>query len=180
MGDFAFRGYNRLMFRAFGLIAICCLGSQALTARADGTHAPVNVPASAPVSAPAPAPHLDDASTSALLLTQKMLQDPGLRNKAIGESSSAQTVDAQVKSLTGNPQATEELYKISGQVLEDLVKETGGDPVKMMQIMNQATSDPKGFFANHISEANKASIHDMSTQIENSPTTRLPATTPAP
>ena len=160
------------MLRVLGLIAICCLGSQALHAQADGPNAPV--------SAPAASPHLDDASTAALLKTQQMLQDPALRNKAIGESASAQTVDAQVKSLTGNPQATEELYKISGAVLEDLVKETGGDPVKMMQIMNQAASDPKGFFANHISETNKASIHDMSTQIENSPTTRQPAKTPTP
>jgi len=158
------------MFKALGLIAICCLSLPVSVAFGDSVTAP----------AAAPAPHLDDASTSALLQTQKMLQDPALRNKAIGESSSAQTVDAQVKSLTGNPQATEELYKISGAVLEDLVKETGGDPVKMMQIMNQAASDPKGFFASHISDANKASIHDMSTQIENSPTTRLPATTPAP
>jgi hypothetical protein len=118
----------------------------------------------------------DAASTSALADTQTMLQNPAQREKLIDNSQSAQTVDAQVKSLAGNQQNTDEMYKISGQVLEDLVKETGGDPVKMMQIMNQAQTNPDSLM-DHLSKESKDSIHSVTTTIENSPTTaaRKPA-----
>jgi hypothetical protein len=151
------RRYNLNMLKILGLIAIFSLGLPASLAWADGP---------------------DAASMSALANTQQMLQTPDQRNKAIGESSSAQTVDAQVKSLTGNPQTTEDLYKISGSVMEDIVKESGGDPAKMMQIMSQAASNPEGFM-NHLSDKNKKAIHDISTQIDTAPTTRQPtAVTP--
>jgi hypothetical protein len=151
------------MLKVLGVIVVLsCFGMQTPLARAGDTGGA----------------SLDAASTDALAKTQQMLQDPEMRNKVVGDSASAQTVDSQVKSLAGNPQATDEIYKISGQVLEDLVKETGGDPVKMMQIMNQAQSDPKGFLS-HISQQNKDAIHSVATQIDSAPTTRQPATAPA-
>jgi len=147
------------MLKALGpVIILCVFGMQTSLARAGDTGGA----------------SLDAASTDALAKTQQMLQDPEMRNKVVGDSASAQTVDSQVKSLAGNPQATDEIYKISGQVLEDLVKETGGDPLKMMQIMNQAQSDPKGFLS-HISQQNKDAIHSVAGQIDSAPTTRQPA-----
>jgi hypothetical protein len=120
---------------------------------------------------------LDSSSTEALTKTQALLQNPSLRDKAVSASPSAQTVDAQVKALAGNPQNADEIYKISGKVLEDLAKETGGDPAKMLQIVTQAQGDPSTLM-NHLSDDSKNSIHSVSTQIDNAPTTRAPAGTP--
>jgi hypothetical protein len=150
------------MFKVLGLVVICSLGLQTSLSRADDVGSG----------------SLDSASTDALSKTQQMLQDPTLRSKVVGDSATAQTVDSQVKSLAGNPQATEDIYKLSGAVLEDLVKETGGDPIKMMQIVTQAQSDPKGFIS-HLSEKNREAIHSVAGQIDSAPTTRQPATTPA-
>jgi hypothetical protein len=116
----------------------------------------------------------DAASVSALTDTQNMLQTPAQRNKVISNNPTAQTVDSQVKALTGNDQTANELYTISGKVLEDLVKETGGDPVKMMEIMNKAQTNPESLM-DHLSPENKAAIHSVSQTIDNSPTTRAPA-----
>jgi hypothetical protein len=118
----------------------------------------------------------DAASVSALADTQTMLQNPAQRNKIIKDNPTAQSVDASVKSLTGNSKTTDEVYQLAGKVLEDLVKETGGDPVKMMEIMSKAQTDPKSLM-DHVSEQNKQDFHSVSSEIENSPTTstRKPA-----
>jgi hypothetical protein len=117
----------------------------------------------------------DAASLSALTDTQNMLQNPAQRNKVINNNPTAQTVDSQVKSLTGNDKTANEMYTLSGKVLEDLVKETGGDPVKMMEIMSKAQANPESLLG-HLSPESKAAIHSVSQEIDHSPTTtRKPA-----
>lgn len=138
--------------RLLGVLLFCGLGLQLSVARAGDT---------------------DAASAGALLQTQQLLQNSDQRDKAVSENPMAQTVDGQVKALAGNPQVTDEIYKLSGQILEDLVKETGGDPVKMMQIMSQAQSDPKAL-SGHLNDKDKAALRDIASQIEAAPTMKQP------
>lgn len=121
------------------------------------------------------AEELDSASTEALSKTQKLLTTPNLRDKAIHESAAAQTVDAQVRALAGNEANTEQIYGLSNEIFADLVKETGGDPVKMQEILSRAKDDPKTFY-DHLSEKNRKALHDTSLEISRQPTTnRAPA-----
>ena len=113
---------------------------------------------------------LDSASSEALAKTRQLLENPALRDQEIHDSPNAQLVDGQVKSLTGNNANREEMYKISGKVLEDLAKASGGDAQKMNQLTLQGKDDPKKFYEGLSPESRKA-IHDLAGKITNSPTT---------
>src|ERR1700752_1581768 len=80
----------------------------------------------------------DAASQEALAKTQQLLNTPELRDQAIDQSASAQAADRQVRSLVGGGAGRDEVYHLSGEVMNDLVMQTGGDPQKMKQILEQA------------------------------------------
>src|SRR5947208_765057 len=99
---------------------------------------------------------LDPASTEALKKTQELLQTTELRDKAVAESSNAQFIDAQVRSLVGNGANKEQIYQISSQILAELVKSTGGDASKMSQILIHGKNNPKEFLESLSPESQKA------------------------
>ena len=131
-----------------------------------------------PLMIAASAGELDAPSTAALAKTQALLQTPAEREKVVNETGAAQTVDAEVKAMAGNPANTENIYKLSSDIFADLVKQTNGDPMKMQQILMDAKNDPKAFYE-HLSEKNRNSLHDIAGKISDSPAIRKPATNPS-
>lgn len=116
---------------------------------------------------------LDAASTEALQKTQDLLKNPNARKDAISKNPNAQMVDQQVKALGGTDSNTEELYGLSSDVFEDVVKMTNGDAEQMQQLLIKAKNDPKAFYES-LSDKNKAQFQEVSRKISNSPTMQQP------
>ncbi len=96
--------------------------------------------------------------------TQKVLGDPTARAKAAGQDPQALTVQKQVETLTGSPENAAEIYKIASQVLGNLVTQTGGDPQKMMDLLNKAAKNPEAF-GNSLTKEQKDAIHALSLKL---------------
>src|SRR4051812_45740097 len=91
---------------------------------------------------------LDDASNDALVSTQKLLTDPALRAKAVKENSGAAQAHQQADLAAGGGANTEALYGLSSEIFEDMVKQTGGDPLKLQELIQKAMKDPESFGKN--------------------------------
>lgn len=109
----------------------------------------------------------------ALKSTQKLLKDKKQREHYIQGNQGAQIVDDQVHSLGGNSTNTEAVYGLSAEVLEDLVKMTGGDADKMQQLLLKAKDDPKGFYES-LSPETRAKIKGVSNKVQAAPQTAKP------
>lgn len=112
---------------------------------------------------------LDPASTEALQKTMNLLQSDAVRQEAITKSPDAQAADAQVKAIGGNQANTEAIYQLSSEVFEQLVQQTGGDPVKMQAIIQQAKDNPKAFYEKYFSAQDKAKLQNLSVKISPAP-----------
>ena len=118
---------------------------------------------------------IDMASLQALTQTQALLSNPTQRDAIVKKDPNAQLMDSQAASVTGTPSNKEAIYNLSGKVMEDIVKITGGDVGKMTQMMIDAKNNPKAFFDKLSPESRKA-IEALSKNIESQPTTqRVPA-----
>ena len=103
-----------------------------------------------------PAP-LDAASAEALSKTQEVLRDPGAR---------AGQVDRGLESMVGNDTAKkEEVYDLAAEVFQDLVKRSGGDPLKMSEILEKAQKDPAAF-GKTLSPAQLERIKQLARELE--------------
>jgi len=107
---------------------------------------------------------LDPASQEALKQTTQLLRNPIERNTQISKDTKAQMIDRQVQSLAGSEMNTEAIYGLSADIMAELTEKTHGDPVKMMEILEKAKNDPKGF-AESLSPKNRAQLKTISTQI---------------
>ncbi len=47
--------------------------------------------------------------------------------------------------LAGSSETADAVYRLAGEVFADLVKSTGGDMGKLMDILSRASADPSGF-----------------------------------
>ena len=112
---------------------------------------------------PAGADEPDAASVEALAKTQQFLKNPAERDAVIAGSANARAVDAQVRGLLGSGAGREGIYSLSGDVLEDLVKATGGDTNRMLQLLQGAEKDPQAFF-DGLSEKSRQAIRELSSQ----------------
>lgn len=108
---------------------------------------------------------LDAASIAALQQTQAMLTNPALRNAAIGKDAAAMQANAQTQTTAGTAANTERMYQISSNLMAELVKQTGGDPIKLQLLMQQAQADPQAFAQQHMSAADQAAVHQLSLQV---------------
>ena len=109
-------------------------------------------------------PELDAASLQALQETTKLLQDPKLRNAAIANDPKSQYIDNQVRSIGVSSENAEAIYKLSADVMDELVRKTGGDATKMIQILEKAKNNPKNF-AESLSPEFRAKLKELSKQI---------------
>jgi hypothetical protein len=115
-------------------------------------------------AAGAAAQPLDSISQDALNKTLQILLDPTARSGELGKNSQGAALDAQVRALAGSDALTQELYAVAGQVLTELVQNSGGDTQKMLQAVERAKTDPAGFAA-MLSPATQQRLRDLSVKI---------------
>ena len=112
------------------------------------------------------AQNLDTNAQQALDKTQALLRDPSQRANAAGKDSAAHDADANVSSLTkGNAQQSQEVYEISAEVMENIVKQTNGDPVKLQALLQEAQKNPQAFL-NSMSSAQQGKVHSLANQLD--------------
>jgi hypothetical protein len=109
---------------------------------------------------------LDKDQQQGLKDTQRMLTNPGERNEAIKNDKKAKETDAKVEALTGGGKNKEEIYDIASKVMETITVESKGDPEKMQQLLLEAQSNPQAFYNKYFSEADKARVRSLATDIE--------------
>jgi hypothetical protein len=88
------------------------------------------------------ADELDAASQDALEQTQRLLTTPALRKQA------------------GAPEHSDEMYGLASDIFEDMVKQAGGDPLKLQQMVIEAQKNPQAF-AKKLSPSQRAQIKGM-------------------
>ena len=89
---------------------------------------------------------LDPAAANALATTLRMLADPASRGQIIATDPAAAEIDKQVQGMAGSALA-QEVYGLAAEVFADLARNSGGDPKRMNEALEQAKSDPAGFAA---------------------------------
>jgi hypothetical protein len=113
---------------------------------------------------PARAQALDPASASALAETLRILGDPSARGSAVAGNPGASDIDRQVQSLGGSPENSQAVYNLAGEVLADLVRSTGGDTGKLLELLQRAQTDPNGF-ADALSPTTLQHLRELSTKM---------------
>ncbi|MBC7691822.1 MAG: hypothetical protein H7222_08625 [Methylotenera sp.] len=122
------------------------------------------------MAAPGPlhAEELDGASQEALTKTQHLLQDSVLRSQELGRSAEGKEVGRQVESISGNAANQDEMYRVSGKVLEDIARTSDGDAEKMKRLTAAGKDDPESFF-DGLSEESRRAIRSLAGKISESP-----------
>jgi hypothetical protein len=115
-----------------------------------------------------PAFALDPVNDSALKQTQQMMNDPQQRQKALDADPRAKAMDAAARQAVGD-QNTADVYQLASDLMGTLAAESGGDPVKMMELLQQAQKDPQSLEGKFTPEQ-RAKIKEISQ--------RMPATVP--
>jgi hypothetical protein len=114
------------------------------------------------LSTPATAEQLDSSSEKALQQTKEFLKDKSLREQSLKDNDSGRRADEYTKGLGTN---TDEVYSLSAEILEDITRQAGGDPVKMQEIMSEAQRNPAAFAAK-FSDKQKAKIKELAQPIK--------------
>jgi hypothetical protein len=104
-------------------------------------------------------PALDPGSTEAIAKTQALLADPVARAAALKDPNAA-AADRNLKALGLSPADQEKAYRISGEILEKWVKETGGDAAKLQNKLQETQRDPSSF-SGELTPAQAEAIHHM-------------------
>jgi hypothetical protein len=87
-------------------------------------------------------PKLDTASKTALRETQQMMVNPAMRQKALEADPQAKAVDSQARAAVGD-QNTAAVYDLAADIMGSLTEEAGGDPAKMLELLQQAQQNPE-------------------------------------
>jgi hypothetical protein len=85
---------------------------------------------------------LDVASASALADTKSMLGNPKERSAAVAQDPNAVKADQNLKSLGLSQDMQEAAYRLTGDLTEKLVQETGGDPAKLQLKLQELMRNP--------------------------------------
>lgn len=88
----------------------------------------------------------DKIKKQATQQTQELLTNKEEREKAAKNDPKAHKALQDVKNLTGrDKQSEEDIFGLASDLMPKLVEESGGDPNKMMQILEEAQKDPEKF-----------------------------------
>lgn len=109
---------------------------------------------------------LDSSQTEGLKETQTMMTNRKAREEAIKRDPKAKEIDAKAGILAGTQGNKEEMYSLSADLLEKIAKETGGDPVKMQQLLLDAQKDPKAFYEKYLDAKEQARVRGLATKIQ--------------
>lgn len=96
----------------------------------------------------------------ALRLTQEMLKDPAQRQNQIDKSAEGKAADQKIKGVAGSAENEQAIYDLAADVFGSMSKETGGDPEKMQQLLNEGLKDPESF-AKRFSPEELQKLHDI-------------------
>lgn len=109
---------------------------------------------------------LDSSQKEGLKKTQDLLTNSKERDKALANDPKAKDIDAKAGALAGSSANKEEMYSISSELIEKIVKQTDGDPAKMQQLLNEAQKDPKAFYEKYFDDGQKSRVRNLATKIE--------------
>jgi hypothetical protein len=107
---------------------------------------------------------LDPTSQDALNKSLQILLDSSARSAGLARNPQGTAIDQQVRALAGSDALAEEFYAVAGQILTELVQNTGGDAQKMLQVVERAKTDPAGFAA-MLSPATLQRLRDLSVKL---------------
>lgn len=110
----------------------------------------------------------------ALRKTQEVLNNPQLRQDYLSKASDGQKVGNKLNAVTKDPKQQNEIYNLSSEIFADMVKEAGGNEVKLMELLSNAQKNPKGF-ANSLKPEHRQKLKSLGHKIEKSDS-RIPAT----
>ena len=111
---------------------------------------------------------LDPASQEALDQTLRLLLDPAARRAEVSRSPQGVAADQQVRALAGSEALSQEVYALAGQVLSELVQNTGGDTQKMLRALDRARTDPAAFAA-LLSPATQQRLRELAVKLSDKP-----------
>jgi len=107
--------------------------------------------------------YADDAVNSALQKTQDCLRD---QNCDAAATDAGKEADQKAwAAMGGNAHDKQELYNISADIMPILVRQAGGDPVKMQNLMLKAQTDPESFL-NSLSPDLKEKIKNIANALD--------------
>ncbi len=111
--------------------------------------------------------NLSDAAATqdALVQTKTLLRSRAKRNAYINENKEARQADTAAKMISDNPRHTDEIYDISADIMDQIVKETDGDVMKMQELLIKAAANPRAFH-HRLSPKHKARIRSLASEIE--------------
>jgi hypothetical protein len=117
----------------------------------------------------------DDATyANALQQTQNLLRNSETRKAAINtEPAKAADKTAEITAL-GDPAAKSEVYNIAADLMPWLLEQSQGDPLKMMQLIQEAQKNPQAFLQK-MPVAERQKIKKLSGFIEQKKNARQPA-----
>ncbi|MES2964432.1 MAG: hypothetical protein V4760_11105 [Bdellovibrionota bacterium] len=99
----------------------------------------------------------------ALEQTQDMLRNRNQVDAFLEKNPEARGADSNVQALMGPD--TDATYDLAADIFADLVKQTNGDPEKLMQLLEQAKKNPAAF-AQKLSPAQQDKIRGLATKVE--------------
>ena len=111
---------------------------------------------------------LDPASQEALDQTLRLLLDPAARSAEVSRSPQGVAADQQVRALAGSEALSQEVYALAGQVLSELVQNTGGDTQTMLRALDRARTDPAAFAA-LLSPATQQRLRELAVKLSDKP-----------
>jgi len=116
----------------------------------------------------AQAQSLDPAFQAAIDETLRILLDPAARSAEVSRTPQGVATDQQVHALAGSEALSQEVYALAGQVLSELVQNTGGDTQKMLQALDRARTDPAAFAA-LLSPATQQRLRELAVKLSDKP-----------
>jgi hypothetical protein len=113
-------------------------------------------------------------SDAALAKTQALLRDQARRDAAVRADPVAQDADARVRALGKSDAGVEAIYELSAEILATLTDAAGGDPDKMMKIIQEAEANPEKL-AEKLTPAQRAKLQELAKQLEATQPAEKPA-----
>lgn len=89
--------------------------------------------------------NLDPASREALAKTLQLLTSPKAREANFRANPNQKEADDRVTALAGSEQNKQEIYELSAEIFDDMIKEAKGDATKVMEILEKARKNPEEF-----------------------------------
>lgn len=96
--------------------------------------------------------------------TRQMLLDPSQREEFLKKHEDARAADQKVINAVG-AQNKEETYQIAADIMDNMLKETNGDPQALQKIMQDVQTNPEAFYQ-RLTPEQKKRIKGLADQIE--------------